>query len=58
MFTDKSHERYSQMGVLVDSSVILRQCCPRLGAPRVRLAAAKLLQFDRLWRSITQAVKK
>jgi hypothetical protein len=46
------------MSIIVDSIVILRQCCPHLSAPRVRATAAKLLRVDRLWRSITQAVKK
>jgi hypothetical protein len=53
------------MGMPVDSIVIPRQCCPHCGTPRARSTAAKLLQFDRLCRSVLtgcfaliQAVKK
>jgi hypothetical protein len=58
MDADKSKERCSQMSMRVASIVIQRQCWPPPSAARVRPTAAKLLRVDRLWRFITQAVKK
>ena len=42
------------MRMFVSSIVIESRCCPHARWP----TAAQLLQFDRLWRTITQAVKK